>query len=161
MRNIALILRYDGSRYHGWQVQKNEISVAQTLEEALSKTCGHRVKTVGCGRTDAGVHAIAMRAHVDIEKPLTPFKLTEALNAQLRPAPIAVLAAEIVPDDWHARFSCTRTPSATGSAASRTSRATTPPTLERPTCCAWRSRWAGCTRHDTCVIHGTRQPRTA
>src|SRR3546814_18240219 len=58
------------------------------------------------GRTDAGVHAIAMRAHVDIEKPLTPFKLTEALNAQLRPAPIAVVAAEIVPDDWHARFTC-------------------------------------------------------
>ncbi|MEI3101765.1 MAG: hypothetical protein V8T45_08305 [Oscillospiraceae bacterium] len=57
MKNIALILRYDGSRYHGWQVQKNEISVAQTLEEALSKTCGHRVKAVGCGRTDAGVHA--------------------------------------------------------------------------------------------------------
>ena len=47
MKNIALILRYDGSRYHGWQVQKNEISVAQTLEEALSKTCGHPVKTVG------------------------------------------------------------------------------------------------------------------
>ena len=59
MKNIALILRYDGSRYHGWQVQKNEISVAQTLEEALTKTCGHPVKTVGCGRTDAGVHARA------------------------------------------------------------------------------------------------------
>src|SRR3546814_21014437 len=47
-----------------------------------------------------------MRAHVDIEKPLTPFKLTEALNAQLRPAPIAIVGCEIVPDDWHARFAC-------------------------------------------------------
>src|SRR3546814_19263274 len=60
------------------------------------------------GRTDAGVHAIAMRAHVDIEKPLTPFKLTEGLNAQLRPAPIAIVGCEIVPDDWHARFACIR-----------------------------------------------------
>ena len=59
------------------------------------------------GRTDAGVHALAMRAHVDIAKPFDPFRLMEALNAKLRPEPIAVLACEIVPDDWHARFNCT------------------------------------------------------
>ena len=58
MRNIALRLMYDGTRYHGWQVQKTEITVAQTLENALSKVCGHQVKVVGCGRTDAGVHAL-------------------------------------------------------------------------------------------------------
>jgi tRNA pseudouridine38-40 synthase len=58
------------------------------------------------GRTDAGVHALAMRAHVDVAKAITPFRLMEALNARLRPAPIAVLACAKVPDDWHARFSC-------------------------------------------------------
>ena len=58
MRNVVLRLRYDGSRYHGWQVQKGDITVAQTLEEALGKVCGHPVKAVGCGRTDAGVHAL-------------------------------------------------------------------------------------------------------
>src|SRR3546814_18196673 len=60
----------------------------------------------GAGRTDAGVHALAMRAHVDIAKSIAPFRLMEALNAQLRPAPVAVLACETVADDWHARFSC-------------------------------------------------------
>ena len=58
MKNIALRLSYDGSNYHGWQVQKTEVSVAETLETALTKICGHPVKTVGCGRTDAGVHAL-------------------------------------------------------------------------------------------------------
>jgi tRNA pseudouridine38-40 synthase len=58
------------------------------------------------GRTDAGVHALAMRVHVDIDKDMAPFRLMEALNARLRPAPIAVLACEAMPDDWHARFSC-------------------------------------------------------
>ena len=57
MRNIALILMYNGTAYHGWQVQKNDVTVAGTLEKALSKMCGHTVKAVGCGRTDAGVHA--------------------------------------------------------------------------------------------------------
>ena len=58
MRNIAMRLMYDGTNYHGWQVQKTEITVAQTLENALAKVCGHRVKVTGCGRTDAGVHAL-------------------------------------------------------------------------------------------------------
>src|SRR3546814_7307426 len=58
------------------------------------------------GRTDAGVHALAMRAHIDVAKPFTPFRLMEALNARMRPHPVAVTACEQVPDDWHARFSC-------------------------------------------------------
>ena len=57
MRNIALVLMYNGTAYHGWQVQKTEVSVAQTLEKGLSMVCGHPVKVIGCGRTDAGVHA--------------------------------------------------------------------------------------------------------
>ena len=58
MKNIALCLRYDGSRYHGWQVQKNDLTVAETVEEAIFKACGERTRVVGCGRTDAGVHAL-------------------------------------------------------------------------------------------------------
>ena len=57
MRNLALILMYEGTRYHGWQVQKTEITVAQTLEEAAEQVVGHPVHMTGCGRTDAGVHA--------------------------------------------------------------------------------------------------------
>jgi len=67
---------------------------------------GEQVTMHSAGRTDAGVHALAMRSHVEIAKKLTPFRLMEALNAKLRPAPIAVIACEAVPDDWHARFSC-------------------------------------------------------
>ena len=57
MRNIALKLMYNGSAYHGWQVQKTEVTVAQTLQRAISKVCGENVSLTGCGRTDAGVHA--------------------------------------------------------------------------------------------------------
>src|SRR3546814_8189385 len=90
----------------GWQRQAHGPSVQQTIEEAIHRFTAENAQVFSAGRTDAGVHAIAMRAHVDIEKPLSPFKLTEALNAQLRPAPIAIVGCEIVPGDWHARFAC-------------------------------------------------------
>ena len=106
MTRFALTIEYDGRPYMGWQRQTHGPSIQQAIEEAIHRFTGETVQVFSAGRTDAGVHAIAMRAHVDIAKPLTPFKLTEALNAQLRPAPIAVLAAEVVPDDWHARFAC-------------------------------------------------------
>src|SRR3546814_12395748 len=83
----------------GWQRKAQGPSVQQTIEEAIRRFTAENVQVFSAGRTDAGVHAIAMRAHVDIAKPLTPFKLTEALNAQLRPAPIAITGCEIVPDD--------------------------------------------------------------
>ena len=105
MRNIALRLMYDGSRYHGWQVQKNEISVAQTLEEALSRICGHPVKTVGCGRTDAGVHALRYCANfkTDCRIPVDRFPL--AVNSRL-PGDIAVTGAVEAPEDFNAIGSC-------------------------------------------------------
>ena len=105
MKNIALRLSYDGSRYHGWQVQKNEISVAETLEEALTKVCGHPVKTVGCGRTDARVHALRYCANFrsDCRVPLD--RLPLAVNAQL-PPDIAVSAAVEAPEDFNAIGSC-------------------------------------------------------
>ena len=105
MRNIALKLKYDGSRYHGWQVQKNEISVAQTLEEALSRICEHPVKTVGCGRTDAGVHALRYCANfrTDCRIPVKRFPL--AVNSRL-PGDIAVVDAVEAPEDFNAIGSC-------------------------------------------------------
>ena len=107
MTRFALTLEYDGRPYMGWQRQAHGPSVQQTLEEALARITGAESLIYSAGRTDAGVHAIEMRAHVDLDFPRGPFRLMEALNAQLRPAPVAVLACETVADDWHARFSCT------------------------------------------------------
>ncbi len=105
MRNIALRLSYDGSAYHGWQVQKNEISVAETLENALTKICGHPVKTVGCGRTDAGVHALRYCANfrTDCRIPIDRFPL--AVNSRL-PGDISVSDAVEAPEDFNAIGSC-------------------------------------------------------
>ena len=105
MRNIALRLRYDGSRYHGWQVQKNDISVAQTLEEALSKVCGHPVRVVGCGRTDAGVHALRYCANFKTDCRIPTDRIPLAVNARL-PGDIAVVAAVDAPDSFNAISSC-------------------------------------------------------
>ena len=105
MRNIALRLSYDGSAYHGWQVQKNEISVAETLETALTKICGHPVKTVGCGRTDAGVHALRYCANfrTDCRIPIDRFPL--AVNSRL-PGDVSVSDAVEAPEDFNAIGSC-------------------------------------------------------
>lgn len=90
----------------GLQRQAHGATVQQAVEEAVFAVTGERATLHAAGRTDAGVHALAMRVHVDIKKAFTPFRLMEALNALLRPQPIAVLACEEKPDDWHARFSC-------------------------------------------------------
>jgi tRNA pseudouridine38-40 synthase len=102
----GLTLEYDGRPFVGWQRQDHGPSVQEALERAVERMTGEQVAVHAAGRTDAGVHALAMRAHVDLEREVTPFRLMEALNALVRPDPIAVLACEIVPDDWHARFSC-------------------------------------------------------
>lgn len=91
----------------GWQRQAHGPSVQAAIEAAARKITGEALAVHAAGRTDAGVHATGMRAHLDIERPITPFRLMEALNAVVRPAPVAILACEVVPDDWHARFSCT------------------------------------------------------
>src|SRR5438067_9323646 len=90
----------------GWQRQEHGLSVQQTLEEAVHRMTSELASVHAAGRTDAGVHALAMAAHVDIEKSLAEHRLREGLNALLRPAPISVIAVERVADDWHARFSC-------------------------------------------------------
>ena len=107
MTRFMLTLEFDGRPFVGWQRQAHGASVQQTLEEAAARITGEKTIVYAAGRTDAGVHAVAMRAHIDIAKDISAFRLMEALNARLRPAPIAVLACEAVADDWHARFSCT------------------------------------------------------
>lgn len=106
MTRFALTIEFDGRPFMGWQRQKHGPSVQQALEDAVTRITGEAAAVHGAGRTDAGVHGIAMRAHVDIEKPIGAFRLMQALNAQLRPAPIAILACEEVDADWHARFTC-------------------------------------------------------
>jgi tRNA pseudouridine38-40 synthase len=106
MTRFALTLEFDGTPFMGLQRQAHGPSVQQTVEEAVARITGETTTMVAAGRTDSGVHALAMRAHVDITKDITPFRLAEALNHHLRPAPIAVLDCRVVADDWHARFSC-------------------------------------------------------
>src|SRR3954470_8359740 len=106
MTRWKLAIEYDGGPFMGWQRQDHGPSVQQTLEEALQGMTGEQTAFTAAGRTDAGVHALAMSAHVDVMKALTPHRLREGLNALVRPQPIAVLEVEQVADDWHARFSC-------------------------------------------------------
>jgi tRNA pseudouridine38-40 synthase len=101
-----LTIEYDGGPFMGWQRQDHGPSVQQALEEALQRMTGEQAQVLAAGRTDAGVHALAMPAHVDVMKSLTPHRLREGLNALVRPQPISVLDVTEVPDDWHARFSC-------------------------------------------------------
>lgn len=90
----------------GWQRQDHGPSVQQAIEDAAFAVTGERTAVHAAGRTDAGVHGLAMRAHLDIAKPIAAFRLSEALNARLRPHPVSILACEEVATDWHARFSC-------------------------------------------------------
>ena len=106
MTRFALTLEFDGGPFMGLQRQAHGPSVQQAVEDAAGRVTGEVVTMHAAGRTDAGVHALAMRAHIDIARDIAPFRLMEALNYHLRPDPVAVLACEIVPDDWHARFSC-------------------------------------------------------
>ncbi|WP_024509273.1 tRNA pseudouridine(38-40) synthase TruA [Bradyrhizobium sp. ARR65] len=105
MPRYKLTIEYDGAPFCGWQLQDNALSVQGALEAAVAAMCGEAVRVHGAGRTDAGVHAFGQVAHCDIAKPFTPDRLRDGLNAHLRPHPIAVLAAEIVPDTFEARFS--------------------------------------------------------
>jgi tRNA pseudouridine38-40 synthase len=106
MTRFALTLEFDGSPFMGLQRQSHGPSVQEAVERAVFEVTGETVTMHSAGRTDSGVHALAMVSHVDVAKAIAPFRLMEALNARLRPAPIAVLACEAKPEDWHARFSC-------------------------------------------------------
>jgi tRNA pseudouridine38-40 synthase len=106
MTRFRLTVEFDGRPYMGWQRQAHGPSVQQTIEEAARQVTGEAAAVHAAGRTDAGVHGMAMTAHVDVAREITPFRLMEALNALMKPQPVAILACEPVADDWHARFSC-------------------------------------------------------
>lgn len=108
MTRFRLMIEYDGRAFMGWQRQAHGPSVQQALEDALAGIVGDTPAVHAAGRTDAGVHAAGMVAHVDVARPFTPFRLMEAVNARLRLAghAVAVLAAQEAAADFHARFSC-------------------------------------------------------
>lgn len=106
MTRFRLTVEYDGRPFMGWQRQAHGPSVQQAIEEAAEAITGAPAILHAAGRTDAGVHALAMTAHVDIDRPIAAFRLAEGLNARLRPLPVAILAAEATAANWHARFSC-------------------------------------------------------
>lgn len=105
MPRYKLTLEYDGSDYVGWQRQENGPSIQGALEEAAAALNEAPVTAHGAGRTDAGVHALGQVAHIDLDKDLRADTVRDALNHHLRPNPIAVVDAEEVDDDFHARFS--------------------------------------------------------
>ena len=105
MPRYKLTIEYDGTPFSGWQRQDHAPSVQGVLVDALAAFCGHAVKVNGAGRTDAGVHALGQVAHVDLEKDWRVDQVRDALNAHLRPHPVAVLSAEKVADGFDARFS--------------------------------------------------------
>jgi len=100
-----LTIEYDGTPFCGWQRQQGQLTVQETLEQALQTALRHPVELVGSGRTDTGVHAVAQVAHFDTDIFVDTYKLKESLNALVRPNPIAVKEIEAVSDTFHARFS--------------------------------------------------------
>lgn len=105
MRNLLLTISFDGTAYHGWQVQENAITVQQTLQDALEHICSKRDNVVGCSRTDAGVHANMYCCNIRTESGIECNKLVGALNAVL-PRDVAALECKEVDYDFHARYDC-------------------------------------------------------
>lgn len=108
MPRYKLIIEYDGSPFAGWQVQDNAVTVQGVLMEAFRAFSGEVAAVMGAGRTDAGVHALGQVAHVNLAKDWGTDTVRDAVNFHLRPHPVAVLTAEIVPDSFNARFSALR-----------------------------------------------------
>jgi tRNA pseudouridine38-40 synthase len=102
-----LTLEYDGGPFAGWQRQADQASVQGVIETAAAAIEEGPVDVLGAGRTDSGVHALGQVAHLDFSKDLRPDKVRDALNAHMRPHPVAILEAQRVADDFHARFDAT------------------------------------------------------
>jgi tRNA pseudouridine38-40 synthase len=108
MPRYKLTIEYDGTGFFGWQVQDHAVTVQGELMKAVEAFCGERAAVNGAGRTDTGVHGLGQVAHLDLAKDWEADVVRDAINAQLRPNPIAVLSAEIVPDAFDARFSAVK-----------------------------------------------------
>ncbi|MBQ6027528.1 MAG: tRNA pseudouridine(38-40) synthase TruA [Alphaproteobacteria bacterium] len=106
MTRYKVILEYDGTNLIGWQENRQGPSVQSLLKDAIEKFCGARPDVVGAGRTDAGVHAVAMVAHFDLDSDADANTVMRAMNFYLNDAPVSVLNCEIVSGDFNARFSC-------------------------------------------------------
>lgn len=102
MKRVKLVVAYDGTGYHGWQIQPNEVSVEQIINEKLSELTGEDIKVIGASRTDAGVHAMGNVAVFDTESKIPGEKFSYALNQRL-PEDIRIQASEEVADDFHPR----------------------------------------------------------
>ncbi|MEM7225724.1 MAG: tRNA pseudouridine(38-40) synthase TruA [Pseudomonadota bacterium] len=107
MSRYKLLVEYDGRDFVGWQRQDSGPSIQEALERAVTAFCGETVTVTGAGRTDSGVHALGQVAHLDLAQARPADRLMAALNQHLKPAPIAVLAADAVDDAFHARFTAT------------------------------------------------------
>ena len=105
MPRFKLTIEYDGAPFRGWQVQESDLTVQGVLEKAVKALSGESVRVHGAGRTDAGVHAKGQVAHIDLTKPFRTDQVRDAMNAHLRPHPVAILSAEQMPDTFEARFS--------------------------------------------------------
>jgi len=108
MPRYKIIIEYDGAPFVGWQIQDNGPSVQGAIMAAIAAFSGEEVLPQGAGRTDAGVHALGQVAHFDLATERDTDTVRDALNAHLRPQPVAILAAEKVPDDFDARRSARR-----------------------------------------------------
>ena len=108
MHNYKIVIEYDGTNFVGWQQQENGQSIQSTLQEALFKLTGENISIFGAGRTDAGVHAYGQVASFTFNKKIETDVIRDGLNQHLRPQPIAVQKAELVEDDFHARFSANK-----------------------------------------------------
>ncbi len=108
MPRYKLTIEYDGTQFAGWQMQAALPTVQGVLMDAVEKLAGERAHVAGAGRTDAGVHATGQVAHVDLTRDWRSDTIRDGLTAQLRPHPVAVLAAEKVAQDFDARFSALR-----------------------------------------------------
>ena len=106
MARYKVILEYDGTDLIGWQENRQGPSVQSLVKDAIEKFCGARPDVIGAGRTDAGVHAVAMTAHFDIDGNFDANTVMRALNFYLKNKPVVILDCEIVSDDFNARFDC-------------------------------------------------------
>lgn len=107
MPRYRITIEYDGTPFVGWQVQAEGRSIQACLAEAIGRFSGETVVVSGAGRTDAGVHAWAQVAHIDLDRTWSPDKVRDAVNYHLKPNPIAIIDCAVVPDDFDARFSAT------------------------------------------------------
>jgi tRNA pseudouridine38-40 synthase len=108
MPRYKLTIEYDGTPFVGWQIQDNGPSIQAALIEAIAAFSGERVTVNGAGRTDAGVHAAGQVAHIDLAKDWEIDVVRDAINAHLRPNPIAILSVDVVADNFDARFSAVK-----------------------------------------------------